>query len=116
MSLDRKNQRICRVPPGKDAEFEQSIPAIGSIYFRAGKSTVCVGDGETPGGQEFITRAQVLKLIEDANWKAMAEQEAFRIETRGETPALPTRDVDTYLSPSVFLGFSVTTSATGGKS
>lgn len=112
MATDRKNQKICRVPPDKDIEFQQSVPAPGSIYYRPQVNALVVGDGETPGGQEFVSRQWVLQKIEEANWKVIASQEAFNVKTEAINPGTIVKKADSALSPSVFVGFSVTTSAT----
>lgn len=81
MSTDNKNQKFCRVPLDRDTEFQKSIPAEGSVYFRPATTSVVVGDGVTPGGIEFVSRAWVLQKIEEANWKAKAEKDIFLINS-----------------------------------
>ena len=112
MATDRKNQKICRVPPEKDIEFQQSVPAPGSIYYRPQANALIVGDGETPGGQEFVSRQWVLQKIEEANWSVIAAQEAFNVKASAINQGMIVKSANSALSPSVFVGFSVTTSAT----
>lgn len=112
MATDRKNQKICRVPPEKDIEFQQSVPAPGSIYYRPQANALVVGDGETPGGQEFVSRQWVLQKIEEANWGVIAAQEAFSVKVEAINYGTQVRNASTAFTPSMFVGFSVTTSAT----
>ena len=112
MATDRKNQKICRVPAEKDLEFQRSIPAPGSIYYRPQANVLVVGDGETPGGQEFVSRQWVLQKIEEANWSVIASQEAFKVKAEAVNYGTQARVANTAFTPSIFLGFSVTTSAT----
>lgn len=78
MSTDHKNQKFCRVPLERDAEFLESIPAEGSVYFRPATTTLVVGDGATPGGIEFVSRQWVIQKIAEANWKAKVDREIVR--------------------------------------
>lgn len=114
MATDFHNQKICRIPPEKDSAFAQSIPAAGSIYFRAGTSTLVVGDGQTAGGNDFVSKTWVLQQIADANWKVISSQEAFKVMASAENRTGNASSADSYLSPSVFLGFNVFSSATKG--
>lgn len=81
MSTDHKNQKFCRVPLERDAEFLESIPAEGSVYFRPATTTLVVGDGATPGGIEFVSRQWVIQKIAEANWKAKLEKQIFKFDT-----------------------------------
>lgn len=112
MATEKLNQKLCRIPPDKDVEFRKSVPAAGSIYFRPSTSSLIVGDGETTGGQEFVSRSWVLQKIEEANWKAISEQEAFKVDASAYNAGMLARSANSAVSPSVFVGFSVVTSAT----
>lgn len=81
MSTDNKNQKFCRVPLDRDAEFQKSIPAEGSVYFRPATTSVVVGDGVTPGGIEFVSRAWVLQKIEEANWKYKTQKDVLKFNS-----------------------------------
>ena len=111
MATDRKNQKICRVPAEKDLEFQRSIPAPGSIYYRPQANVLVVGDGETYGGQEFVSRQWVLQKIEEANWSVIAQQEAFKYKATAVNCGMQHRTASTGFTPNTFLGFAITTSA-----
>lgn len=111
MATEKLNQKLCRIPPDKDVEFSKSVPAAGSIYFRPSTSSLIVGDGETTGGQEFVSRSWVLQKIEEANWKAISEQEAFKVEMSAENAGAYQKTANSYLSLDVFVNFSVVTNA-----
>lgn len=81
MATDLQNQKFCRVPLEKDAEFQKSIPAEGSVYFRPATTTLVVGDGATPGGVEFVSRQWVIQQIAAANWKSMSNKDIFKFES-----------------------------------
>lgn len=80
MSLDKLNAKLCRIPVEKDEAFQNSIPALGSAYLRMNGTTLIVGDGQTKGGVEFVNREWTLQQIANANWKAIAEKEVFRMD------------------------------------
>lgn len=111
MATEKLNQKLCRIPPDKDVEFSKSVPAAGSIYFRPSTSSLIVGDGETTGGQEFVSRSWVLQKIEEANWKVISEQEAFKVDASAYNAGLYTRAANSALSPDVFSGFSIISNA-----
>lgn len=81
MATEHQNQKFCRVPLEKDAEFQKSIPAEGSVYFRPATTTLVVGDGATPGGVEFVSRAWVIQKISEANWKASQSADKIQYES-----------------------------------
>lgn len=87
MAIDKKNQKICRIPSERDAAFSKSIPAAGSLYFRQAGNTLIVGDANTPGGIEFVSREWVLQQIMKANQQAKLEQEMIGSNT--STTILP---------------------------
>lgn len=115
MATEQHNQRLCRVPPEKDAAFKSSIPAAGSTYFRPSESVLTVGDGQTPGGVDFPSRGWVLQKIEEANWKANAEKEVFRINVQAYNPGVVMRDAKSTLGADIYGNFSVVATASGSK-
>lgn len=81
MATDKRNQKICRIPPAKDKDFMKSIPAAGSQYFRQAGGTLIVGDGATPGGVEFVSREQVLQRIKEMHFLANESKDIFSART-----------------------------------
>ncbi len=113
MATEQLNQRICRVPPEKDAAFKASTPSVGSLYFRPSESVLTIGDGETPGGVDFMSRAWVIQQIAEANWKANAEKEVFKINTQAYNPGIILRTAKSTLGADIWGNFSATATASG---
>lgn len=113
MATEQLNQRICRVPPEKDTAFKASTPSAGSLYFRPSESALTVGDGETKGGVDFMSRAWVLQKIEEANWKANQEKEVFKISVQAYNPGLISRTAKSTLGADIWGSFNATATASG---